>query len=237
MGVEAVAQSVEGVEAPYDLVENFVFRCEENGSGMEPPWEKTPFPSAEQYVVHMERVLRTLHEISAIALGLEDRHYFDSFYTRPNGNALRLAHYPPLPADANAGHVRYGEHTDYSGFTLLHQDPDDSAGAGGLQVQDPQSKQWIPVSPIADYGEAGFVVNIGDLWKRWTNDRWMSTNHRVMNPEKGSEAAKKSRFSVVFFTGPRADAMIDTLPGQGQSKHAPISAGEHLAQKLARSNV
>ena len=30
-----------------------------------------------------------------------------------------------------------------------------------------------------------FVVNIGDLLMRWTNDRWISNPHRVANPEPG----------------------------------------------------
>ncbi len=37
---------------------------------------------------------------------------------------------------------------------------------------------WVPVAPIAD----SFVVNIGELMARWTNDRWTSTLHRVQNP-------------------------------------------------------
>jgi len=240
-GLEAVAQSVEGVEAAPDPVESFSIRCEVNGTGMEPPaskggWGALPFSSAEKYVQEMDRVLSAIHRMSAVALNLTSPDFFDSFYTRPNGNALRLAFYPPPTTAQAEKKFRYGEHTDYSGFTILLQDEHDhSNGAGGLEVQDPGSKQWFPVLPVTT--TTSFVVNIGDLWKQWTNDKWTSTNHRVSSPSLGTKGAEHSRLSIVYFTGPRADAVISTLPGHGVSRHAPILAGDHLLEKLARTNV
>jgi len=150
-----VAQSVLGVEAAPDPVESFSIRCEANGTGMEPPaskggWGALPFPSAEKYVDAMERILSALHKMSAMALDLTEPDFFDSYYSRPNGNALRIAHYPPATAHSGK-EFRYGEHTDYSGFTILLQDDQDhSNGAGGLEIQDPATQQWIPVLPSRD---------------------------------------------------------------------------------------
>ena len=49
---------------------------------------------------------------------------------------VRLAHYPPMPADADArapGVLRYGAHTDYDGFTLLERG-EDAVAEGALGV-------------------------------------------------------------------------------------------------------
>ncbi len=48
---------------------------------------------------------------------------------------------------------------------------------GGLEARAVDGG-WVPVT--AQPGEV--VINIGDLMARWTNDRWRSTLHRVVNP-------------------------------------------------------
>jgi isopenicillin N synthase-like dioxygenase len=134
--------------------------------------------------------------------------------------------------------VRYGEHTDYTGFTILHQDEADvgDLAAGGLQVR-LQTGEWHAVPPTA----GAFVVNIGDLYEIWTNGRWRSTVHRVMKPPPGSATASAPRLSIPFFTGPRDEAVIEAMPtcvDEGHPpKYAPVSAGDHLLKKLGVSNV
>jgi isopenicillin N synthase-like dioxygenase len=84
--------------------------------------------SAAEHVVH------TLNCMSAVSLGL-DPEYFDRFFA-PGDYSLRLAHYPPMMAEAAPGQLRYGAHTDYQGFTVLLQDDrcamGRGAGGGGL---------------------------------------------------------------------------------------------------------
>ncbi|GAB5367186.1 hypothetical protein AAMO2058_001208000 [Amorphochlora amoebiformis] len=237
-GIESVAQSVKGVKAPADLVENFVFRYLEGSPYWEPPntigWEALPFPSGKQYISEMERLLATIHRVSADALSLPDSDYFISYYKSPNGNALRLSNYPKQEVFPEAGQYRYGAHVDYGGFTLLLQDPTDGVGMGGLEVQDPKSKRWLTVLPRKGRdGEEAYTVNVGDLWQRWTNDLWHANNHRVGNPTKSTGA----RLALVFFSGPRADALIEPLPGHGKSKYPPATAGDLLQEKLQRSNL
>eukprot|EP00658_Telonema_sp_P-2_P045297 TRINITY_DN3322_c0_g2_i4.p1 TRINITY_DN3322_c0_g2~~TRINITY_DN3322_c0_g2_i4.p1 ORF type:complete len:102 (-),score=13.78 TRINITY_DN3322_c0_g2_i4:159-464(-) len=97
--------------------------------------------------------------------------------------------------------------------------------------------EWLAVQPMA----GGLIVNIGDLYEVWTNGRWKSTVHRVANPTTGSAAACSPRLSMPFFTGPKNEAVIEAIPtcvGDGNpAKHAPITAGEHLRNKLSASNV
>ena len=140
--------------------------------------------------------------------------------------------------------VRYGAHTDYQGFTILRQDPSQQ----GLEILFPDGV-WRAVHSTGSavhrpeegvVSEEVLLVNIGDLFQQWTNDRWKSTMHRVSNPPQGSDGARSDRLSLVFFTGPRDDALIEVLPcctdGPGAG-YEPVLAGAHLKAKLQVSNV
>mmetsp|Transcript_1437 Transcript_1437/g.4315 ORF Transcript_1437/g.4315 Transcript_1437/m.4315 type:complete len:345 (-) Transcript_1437:44-1078(-) len=240
VGVEAVARSRDAhgtdgggadAEAPPDLVESFVYKPEE------PTKPKPPeLAAAAAYHAALLGVLGLLNAVSEAALGL-GAGYFGPFYAPPKVS-LRLAHYPPLSAAAAASRaLRYGAHTDYTGFTILRQDPADEGreDAGGLEVR--VGERWVAVRPRAD----AFVVNAGDLLEVWTNGRWRSAVHRVAKPPPGSAAAAAPRLSVPFFTGPGDDARIEALPTCVDAAHPrryeAVTAGEHLRRKLGISNV
>jgi len=80
-----------------------------------------------------------------------------------------------------------------------------------------------------------FIVNIGDMMQRWTNDRWMSNLHRVVNPPAGQRKGSR-RMSIGYFLHPNYDAEIACLPtcaGPDQlPRHAPVRAGDMMRQKL-----
>lgn len=180
-----------------------------------------------RYAYEMERVMHALHRMSAMALGL-DPSYFDSFYTSP-ASVMVLSHYPPLGTlDLPDGKLRYRAHSDYSGFTVLLQDDDDfgSGEAGGLEIDIGGS--WVPVRPQ----RGCFVVNIGDLFETWTNDRWRSTPHRVRSPPLASPAAARSRFTTMLFSGPALDSVIRPIrtcvSKRNPARYAPIKAADHL---------
>jgi isopenicillin N synthase-like dioxygenase len=132
--------------------------------------------------------------------------------------SILLANYYPPTARRAADQLRAGAHTDYGGFTILYQDN----APGGLQVSD-RNGGWIDVQPLED----SFVVNIGDLMARWTNDRWVSTLHRVVVPD-ATAGGSPWRVSIPYFQQPDRDAIISCVPGcEGASgpKYQPMRAG------------
>ena len=130
----------------------------------------------------------------------------------------------PLPEQ-----LRNAAHTDFGGFTILRQDD----APGGLQVKAPDDR-WVDVKPVG----GALVINAGDLIQRWTNDRWVSTLHRVVNPPV-ERAAQSRRQSVVFFQNPNPDTVIRCFPscvGEGESeKYPPVMVAEHYLGKLMRA--
>ncbi|MFL4470079.1 isopenicillin N synthase family dioxygenase [Tateyamaria armeniaca] len=152
-----------------------------------------------------------LHRAFALELGLPEAHFEPLFQT--SLSALRLLHYPP--GTGASGEIGAGAHTDYGAITLLMTD-----GEPGLQVK-PRGGDWtdVPHVPGTD------VVNIGDCLMRWTNDRYVSTPHRVLPP-------KRQRRSVAFFFEANPDTIIEALPGTGGPKYPPIRAADYLQSRL-----
>ena len=117
-------------------------------------------------------------------------------------------------------------HTDSGTLTVLHQRGDYE----GLEVQ-LLDDTWIRV-PV---DESKLIINIGDLMARWSNDRWRSTPHRVID----GEAPDASRKSLVTFYSPSMETVIAPLPtcvGEEGSLYEPISAFEWEAKFLAIRN-
>ncbi|MFV2002632.1 MAG: 2OG-Fe(II) oxygenase family protein, partial [Paracoccaceae bacterium] len=115
-------------------------------------------------------------------------------------------------------------HTDYGSLTILLPEP----RSEGLQVMSPQG-DWRPVPPIP----GAFIINIGDLMARWTNERWRSTLHRVVIPP---DSTAERRQSLAFFHQPNWFAEISCLtsciqPGE-TAKHAPVLSGPYLMDKF-----
>ncbi|RPQ84922.1 hypothetical protein IPC1075_15055 [Pseudomonas aeruginosa] len=182
-----------------------------------PGWEAL----LEGHYADMLTLARTVLRALAIALGI-DEDFFDRRFEQPV-SVFRLIHYPPASARQSADQPGAGAHTDYGCVTLLYQD-----AAGGLQVQNRQG-EWIDAPPI----DGTFVVNIGDMMARWSNDRYRSTPHRVISP-RGVH-----RYSMPFFAEPHMDTEIRCLPGcfdaDNPPKYPPTTCGDWLTSRFAQT--
>lgn len=181
------------------------------------------------YYLAMERLGAQLMQLLAAALQLPDD-YFVEYHTHHLG-ALRGLNYPPVPTKLDAGRQRAGAHSDYGSVTILKPDP----GVAGLEVRLP-SGQWIAAPMVS----SGFIVNLGDLMARWTNDRWVSTLHRVVEPGTNVAVDAPRRQAIAYFMNPNDDAeirVIDTCLEDGEApKYPPVLAGRYLIDKFRAAN-
>jgi isopenicillin N synthase-like dioxygenase len=195
------------------------------------PWPKYPANFREvwlKYFVAMEELSQLLMRLFALGLDLEE-HYFEPFiddhYTYMIGNF-----YPPQLKSAAPGQLRRGAHSDWGTLTILYQDRNPT----GLEVFN-SAGHWQPVAPVA----GSFVVNIGDLMAVWTNNRWASTLHRVVNPPR--ERAADYRISIPFFHQPNFDARIECLPSctspANPPRHRPVTSGEWVELMIRKASA
>lgn len=166
--------------------------------------------------------------MSLFARGLGLPPGFFAGQTGQGPNALRAINYPARDVAPLPGQLRAGTHTDYGTLTILRQD-----AVGGLEVLDLDGR-WAGVESVP----GAFVINIGDLMARWTNDRWRSTAHRVVDPPDPS-AATARRQSMPYFQNANWSAEITCLPTCLESgekpRYEPVLAGPHLMRKFRKS--
>ncbi len=172
-----------------------------------PGLREVVYPYYEAVLDLGQAVLRGL----ALSLG-RDAAFFAPRFTRPLARGS-LIWYPPQPPDLGREQFGVAPHTDYGGLTFLYQD-----NTGGLQVRG-ASGDWVMATPV----EGTFVVNIGDLMARWTNDRFRSNPHRVVN------TSGHARQSVAVFYDPGFHEVVDPrdlLDNAAEARHAPMACGE-----------
>jgi isopenicillin N synthase-like dioxygenase len=210
---EVLVQSEQGkhtdIQKMPDLKETFTV-CLGPKEGRHPSTPSVRWPSepadfqdkCTNYYRECERVVRELLRIAALALYLPEE-FFVQRMTQHIA-ALRSLNYPDTRhAPPKAGQLRASAHTDYGLFTIL------AAGGNpdGLQLMTDsptEDNQWMNVCIPEDC----FTVNIGDMFARWTNDKWRSTRHRVV-VMPGSEGNRRQ--SVAFFLNPTPDVMVETI--------------------------
>ena len=181
-------------------------------------WPAQPAGFQETVYGYFEAVQSLGHRLFAafaLYLGMPEDWFEDKI--RKPMTQLRAIYYPPqelaeLP-EAGKIDIGIGAHTDYECFTIL------AASAPGLQVRN-RSGEWIQAPPI----EGAFIINIGDMLERWTNGRFVSTIHRVINN------TGRARYSLAFFFGADYDAVVECLPtccdAANPPHYEPVRAGD-----------
>jgi len=238
LGSESLSYSL-GVDTPPDLFEAFnigpddvpadepVYTAEIEGVFAPNIWPEGLADVRRDLVAYFASVsalARRLISVFAVALDLPDDHFVPmcdhaTEMLRLNNYVRATGGSDPLP-----GQQRMGAHTDYGIVTVLYGDR-----VPGLEIVGPDGK-WCGVVPE----EGAFLVNLGDLLARWTNDRWRSTVHRVVPPPRGPGPSR--RRSAAFFHDGNYDALVECLPtclAEGEApRYPPVLAGEHLRAKL-----
>ncbi|MFC1411265.1 isopenicillin N synthase family dioxygenase [Streptacidiphilus sp. N1-12] len=223
-----------------DLSETFTYnRLGEPGAAQLPPgsdpllttpnkWPELPgFAEAyRRYYAAMEQLAQEVMRLFALALDLPETWFDDKIDDHMTN--LTANYYPAQAVPPEPGQLRKGQHSDWGSLTILYQD----GAPGGLQVLD-KAGEWLDVPAV----DGSFVVNIGDLMAIWTNDRWVSTVHRVVNPPR--EQSSRERFSVPFFHQPNYSALIECIPtcaGPGNPpRHPAVRSGEYIMGKFRRA--
>ena len=221
---ESLSSSTFGRPTPGDLKESFNI----GANHAQNQWPERPIHMRsilmEYYHAMMELGTNIMY-IFAVALGLSES-FFDKMINKPKA-VLRATNYPPLEKAPEPEQFRASPHTDYGTLTIIS-----TKSETGFQVYT-RTGEWIDVEPPPN----SFIVNIGDLMMHWTNDKWISTLHRVINPPINK--AGKQQQSLVFFHNPNPDALIKCLDcccgPKNPPKYLPKLAAEYLKDKSRRS--
>lgn len=242
VGEEGLSYSLEEA-APGDLKESFSIgpsnvpdddyhRGPAAGAHFEPnqwPVGVADFQAAyEEYFAAMSGLARELMCMFAAGLQLPETFFDDKI--DQHISMFRVLSYPAQTEAPLPGQMRAGAHSDYGSLTVVLPD------GPGLQVFN-KAGQWVDVPQV----EGSLVVNIADLMMQWTNDEWVSTLHRVVNPPFDDSMKNTRRQSLVFFHQPNYDALIECLPSclaEGAlPKYAPVTSGDHLTAKFVKQTT
>jgi isopenicillin N synthase-like dioxygenase len=165
-----------------------------------------------KYMSTLEQLCKKLVPLYALALDLPDD-YLDKDFATPH-MILRQSRYPQIDG-ADESVASLVPHTDSGFMTLLPPNK-----VEGLSIQLPNG-QWFDAPGV----EGAFVVNGGDILHRWTNERFLSTPHRVRN------VSGTLRYAIPFFFDPDHDTVIDCLPtcrsAERPAKYPPIKFGDY----------
>ncbi|MDE3026895.1 MAG: isopenicillin N synthase family oxygenase [Paracoccaceae bacterium] len=175
------------------------------------------------YGYHEKMVSLSTQLLRGIALSLDLPETFFQGIMKDPISIQRLLHYPPQNGHADKDIIGIGAHTDYGNLTILAQDD-----VGGLQVMNREGN-WVDGTPI----RGAFVINIGDLIQKLTNDIYLANMHRVIN------TSGRERYSIPFFIDADFEAVIAPLPScvsaENPQRYQPVTCGAHKFGRFVAS--
>jgi isopenicillin N synthase-like dioxygenase len=161
----------------------------------------------------MEGLGLSLLPLYAVALELPPDYFAQAF--RMPSYTLRMSHYPQQEV-VEDNEFGLAPHTDTSFMTMLAQNE-----VPGLSIRLPNGR-WLDAPALP----GSILVNGGDLLRRWTNDRFLATPHRVIN-RSGQE-----RYAIPFFMDCDYDWRMECLPSctdaETPPKYEPITYPEYM---------
>jgi isopenicillin N synthase-like dioxygenase len=209
---------------PADVVGEDRLRC---GHPLDDPGQwPDGFPDFREVMMRawddMWNLSEALVDGIALSLGLPSGHFTP--HTGVGLCSLRLAHYPPLvEGDGDDVDAGMGAHCDNGFLTILCQDDVD-----GLEVRLPDGS-WVP----APHRDGAYLVNVGLMTQRWTNDLYKAAWHRVTLPKHNH------RYSIPFFFEPKHDAVVVPLDiccsDENEPRYEPCVFGEYLNSTFAKA--
>lgn len=207
----------------YDLGPESEPDCPFFGPNLWPEETRLPGFRAAVYHYHEEMKRLSMTILSGIARSLDlAPGYFEAKLKKPI-SIQRLLHYPPQTGIVDESIIGIGAHTDYGNLTILAQDD-----VGGLQVLN-RDGQWVEGTPIP----GTFVINIGDLLQRLTNDRYLANLHRVVN------TSGRERYSIPFFIDADYDAefapLASCIDADNPARYEAVTCGAHKYARFVDS--
>ncbi|RDW57207.1 hypothetical protein BP5796_12657 [Coleophoma crateriformis] len=174
----------------------------------------------EEYHVAIHALAIKIFKLLSESLGVDYEGVFKSF-THDAANAVRLLHYPPHAEDTDTNQLGTGAHRDFGGITLLLTND-----IPGLQVYDDSVNEWVGITPRSD----AYIVNLGDIFQRYTGGDYKSSLHRVINK------SSKDRYSIPYFFDGNLDAVLNPVTGIQDGVEA-LTVEEHMLERMTTSRA
>ncbi|KAL3536820.1 hypothetical protein ACH5RR_000186 [Cinchona calisaya] len=162
----------------------------------------------QEYGRKMTEISKEILKLILLSLGAEfETKYSNSEFSNCHGY-LRINNYTPPDSlrEEEEEAEGLGMHTDMSCITIVYQDE-----VGGLQVKSRNGGKWMDILPC----EGTLVVNIGDVLQAWSNDKFRSSEHRVLLRKL------VNRFSIAFFWCFEDEKVVlapDEIVGKGNER-------------------